>query len=86
MDGSLVFAQPEYPGWRVAVDGRARELGVYDVFPSVALEPADRVIEFVYAPRWLAPLCGLSLAVIVLGAALVVLDWRGREAARHLAP
>ncbi|MCZ7620480.1 MAG: hypothetical protein M5U32_20010 [Myxococcota bacterium] len=81
VDGSLVFSQPDYPGWRVAVDGRARELGVYDVFPSVALEPADRVVEFVYAPRWLAPLCGLSLAVIVLGAALVVLDWRGRAAA-----
>ncbi|MEI6503584.1 MAG: hypothetical protein WCP21_21440, partial [Armatimonadota bacterium] len=75
-----------YPGWRCYVDGAERVLGTYAgtpgktaVFRRVALQPHDRVADFVYYPASVA--AGLFVTLLAL-AALTALGtsalWRHR--------
>ena len=74
-DGSVVFSQPVYPGWRVYVDGRERTLERYEIFNRVRVTPGDRRIEFVYVPRWIL-LLGLVSVGTVAGCAWLIVTER----------
>jgi hypothetical protein len=62
--GQLVFAQPYYPGWRVYVDNKRREITKSDIFMSVQLFGNEKDVAWVYAPyyRWV----GLVTIILVI--------------------
>lgn len=60
--GTLVVAQPYYPGWRAWVDGaEVPVLRLKGVWQGVPLEPGAHVVRLEYRPRWLAPALVASL-------------------------
>jgi hypothetical protein len=65
--GELVFAQPMYPGWRVALDGRTMAPGPHDIFMSVPLSGHERTVTWAYRPSF--PWIGSATALLALLAA-----------------
>ncbi|HSJ57934.1 MAG TPA: YfhO family protein [Anaerolineae bacterium] len=74
-DGLLVVSQPDYPGWRARVDGRAQPIQRVDGFlQGVPISAGSHRVELSYH---LSPVPGIVSLVVVLGAlALVVPGWR----------
>lgn len=73
--GSLVFAQPSFPGWKFIANGRSSPCTTVDIFMTAKLlEPCDSV-TFRYAPLWFTPLLIISLVasagVLLLGCGLL---------------
>ncbi len=62
----LVFAQPQYPGWEVLVDGQAAELMNYHIFNAIYLERDAQTVEFAYRPWYIWALAGLSLTLLLV--------------------
>jgi len=63
--GTLVFAQPNFPGWKIMANGKWLPNSTVDIFMAANLiEPSDSV-SFCYAPRWSLPLLTLSLVTVV---------------------
>ncbi len=73
----LTFAQPNYPGWIVYVDGRRRDLLELGLFQGVRLEPGDRRVTFSYRPRLFY--VGLALGAIPICGFLLTLRFRSRS-------
>jgi hypothetical protein len=77
----LVLADTHYPGWTATVDGEPREiLRANHAFRAVALEPGDRVVEFVYAPASFR--AGLVTAALALFSLLALGGWSAFNAIR----
>ncbi len=74
--GTLVFAQPDYPGWRVRVDGALRPLAKVDIFQAVRLAGGEHTVKFEYRPRALPILYAVMLSVPLLAVALAALRRR----------
>ncbi|WP_309396208.1 hypothetical protein [Cerasicoccus maritimus] len=81
VSGLLVFAQPDYPGWVVSVDGLPRDIEVWDIFQAVMVSPGDSIVEFAYRPKRF--FAGLLVALGVLLFAML-LSWRSfKEGLNH---
>ena len=78
----LVLADPNYPGWRAAVDGQPAPLYQADyVFRAVPVPEGRHEVTFVFAPesaRLGFILSGVTLALLLLGA-VACLTPRGRQ-------
>ena len=80
--GVLVLSDTWYPGWRVAVDGRAATLLRADyALRGVALPAGHHVVEFTFRSRPVALGLGLSALGML---ALVALMALGRKRGAHL--
>ncbi|MFQ5738673.1 MAG: hypothetical protein ACE5JX_06635 [Acidobacteriota bacterium] len=57
--GTLVFAQPSFPGWEGEVDGRKSELVEVGIFMGLRLQGSEVTIRFAYRPPlfWIGLLC-----------------------------
>jgi uncharacterized membrane protein YfhO len=80
LNGKLVFSQPDYPGWKVFVDGIERPTKRYDIFMSIDIAEADRAVVFAYRPPWIYELAIMALLIVLADAALFVADRRPRSA------
>lgn len=65
-DGLFVFTQSDYPGWKVLVDGKEKELISYDIFMSVKLSQGIHEIKFIYVPVWIYLWVATCLPIIIL--------------------
>lgn len=61
-NGTFVFSQADFPGWKAYVDGQRCDLVDYDVFNAVFLTQGSHTVHFQYAPWWL-PAWGISLVL-----------------------
>ena len=52
LEGTFVFAQQNYPGWKVFIDGEKQEISTYDIFMGANVVEGSHVIKFVYDPIW----------------------------------
>ncbi len=76
--GTLVFAQPYYPGWTVWADGEQRELLQAGLFTAVELTGSESKVEFRFWPPYLSPgLIAATIPFLLLGA-----GWVERRRAR----
>lgn len=70
-DGLFVSTEQHFPGWRLEVDGQARDiLRVDSIFRGVFLEAGEHELRFEYAPeswRWGKLIGALGLLLLVLG-------------------
>ena len=70
--GYLVLADQFYPGWEVSVDGRAAELLKADyMLRAVRLPPGRHVVRFEFRPKSFRTGVAVSIASLLLLAALV---------------
>ncbi len=72
LEGSVVFSQPSFPGWKAFVDGRIRTINTYGIFMSIPVSPGDKLIRLSYSPNWLLPFGLLSFATFALGSMLAI--------------
>ncbi len=79
--GALVLSQPNYPGWRASVDGRAAAIEQMDsVLMGVQLEAGPHTVEFVFDPWTVkagALVSGIGWSLVSATALITVL--RGRR-------
>jgi hypothetical protein len=80
--GRLVLADPPYPGWRVAVDGKRVPTRVQNgLFRAVDLPAGSHRVEWTFEPRTVKRGLMLSLATLVgLAAYAVIMRRRERRA------
>jgi hypothetical protein len=68
--GILTVSEVFYPGWRVEVDGRERELSITDgVLMAVELDPGPQEIEFSFRP------ISLTISIFLFYLGLIGLLW-----------
>ena len=52
-DGFIVFSENYYPGWRVFVDGKEKDIiKVKDILQAVAVDKGHHKVVFIYKPRF----------------------------------
>ena len=82
--GWLVLADTFFPGWKVLVDGRERELLRANVaFRAVAVAPGDRLVQFRYEPRPLRVGAAISAAAGALVTGALLSGLRRRRVSRR---
>ncbi len=53
-DGFVVFSENYYPGWRVFIDGKKKDIiKVMDILQAVAIDKGYHKVLFIYRPRFL---------------------------------
>jgi hypothetical protein len=63
VSGTVVFAQPYYPGWRAYANGTRQRLKKFGILTAVELEKPSESLELVYSPSYLFISIVISLVV-----------------------
>ncbi|NWF70446.1 MAG: YfhO family protein [Chloroflexi bacterium] len=78
----LTVAQPDYPGWRVLIDGQPADLlRAYGAVVALALPAGQHTVEFVYEP--LSFRLGALISLLTWGALLMFAVGIGIRYGRH---
>lgn len=80
-DGILSVSIPDYPGWRVTLDGQAVDiLRAYGTLAAIAVPAGEHIVQFVYDPQSYR-IGGLVSIVtwVMVGISGVVLIWQNRR-------
>lgn len=82
----LVLLDRNYPGWKVSVDSRERQIhSVFGVMRAVEIRKDDKLVRFFLEPEILGLGLLLSLAAVVTCIVIIVFSWKERDVAKWVA-